>query len=180
MHLFGVLELEIRPGTPDNPAGVKIALLRYTRGEDSRLFITPECTAHEEIEGQINAPQGWAGRDLRESPPSLSGRLSAETRGKITHWSGGVTPSGKSLKQLRNVHSFKDLVGEDNNEGRDFRLYPQGILARTNAFGSPEAQTNRRSERQRRSVPVCIEAQSFEAPEKRLRSSAQKDGIWAG
>jgi hypothetical protein len=57
MHLFGVLELEIRPGTPDNPAGVKIALLRYTRGEDSRLFITPECTAHEEIEGQINAPQ---------------------------------------------------------------------------------------------------------------------------
>jgi hypothetical protein len=34
---------------------VKIALLRYTRGEDSRLFITPECTAHEEIEGQINA-----------------------------------------------------------------------------------------------------------------------------
>jgi len=36
---------------------VKIALLRYTRGEDSRLFITPECTAHEEIEGQINALQ---------------------------------------------------------------------------------------------------------------------------
>jgi hypothetical protein len=66
MHLFGVLELEIRPGTPDNPAGVKIALLRYTRGEDSRLFITPECTAHEEIEGQINAPRmGWT-RSARE------------------------------------------------------------------------------------------------------------------
>jgi hypothetical protein len=57
MHLFGALELEIRPGTPDNPAGVKIALLRYTRGEDSRLFITPECTAYEEIGDQINALQ---------------------------------------------------------------------------------------------------------------------------
>ncbi|MBQ0818878.1 hypothetical protein KBI52_01095 [Microvirga sp. HBU67558] len=57
MHLFGALELDIRPGTPDNPAGVKIVLLRYTRGEDGRLFITPECTSFEEIEGQINSPQ---------------------------------------------------------------------------------------------------------------------------
>ena len=57
MHLRGTLELEIRPGTPDNPAGVKIALLRYTRGEDVRLFITPECVSFEEIEGQINALQ---------------------------------------------------------------------------------------------------------------------------
>jgi hypothetical protein len=31
MHVFGAFELEIRSGTPDNPAGVKIALLRYTR-----------------------------------------------------------------------------------------------------------------------------------------------------
>jgi hypothetical protein len=37
--------------------GVKIALLRYTRGEDGRLFITPECTSFEEIEGQINSLQ---------------------------------------------------------------------------------------------------------------------------
>jgi hypothetical protein len=57
MHLLGALELEIRPGTPENPAGVKIALLRYTRGEDGRLFITPECVSFEEIEGQINALQ---------------------------------------------------------------------------------------------------------------------------
>jgi hypothetical protein len=36
---------------------VKIALLRYTRGEDGSLFITPECTSFEEIEGQINSLQ---------------------------------------------------------------------------------------------------------------------------
>jgi hypothetical protein len=57
MHLFAAFELEIRPGTPENPAGVKIALLRYTRGEDGRLFITPECMSYDEIEGQINALQ---------------------------------------------------------------------------------------------------------------------------
>ena len=55
MQLFGAFELEIKPGTPDNPAGVKIALLRYTRGEDGRLFVTPECMSYDEIEGQINA-----------------------------------------------------------------------------------------------------------------------------
>jgi hypothetical protein len=57
MHVFGAFELDIRPGTPDNPAGVKIALLRYARGEDGRLFITPECASFEEIEGQINSLQ---------------------------------------------------------------------------------------------------------------------------
>jgi hypothetical protein len=57
MHLFGAFELEVRPGTPDNPAGVKIALLRYTRGEDGRLFITPECMSYDELEGQINSLQ---------------------------------------------------------------------------------------------------------------------------
>jgi hypothetical protein len=57
MHHFGALELEIQPGTPDNPAGVKIARLRYTRGEDGRLFIMPECTSFEEIKGQINSLQ---------------------------------------------------------------------------------------------------------------------------
>jgi hypothetical protein len=36
---------------------MKIALLRYTRGEDGRLFITPECLSFEEIEGQINSLQ---------------------------------------------------------------------------------------------------------------------------
>ena len=57
MHVFGAFELDIRPGTLDNPASVMIALLRYTRGEDGRLFITPECASIEEIEGQINSLQ---------------------------------------------------------------------------------------------------------------------------
>jgi hypothetical protein len=49
MHVFGAFELDIQPGTPDNPASVRAALLRYTMGEDGRLFITPECTSYEEI-----------------------------------------------------------------------------------------------------------------------------------
>jgi hypothetical protein len=57
MHVFGAFELDIRPGTPDNPASVKIARLRYTRGEDERLFITPECASLKELEGQINSLQ---------------------------------------------------------------------------------------------------------------------------
>ena len=57
MHVFGAFELDIRPGTPDSPAGVKIALLRYTRGGDGRLFITPDCATFEESEGQINSLQ---------------------------------------------------------------------------------------------------------------------------
>ena len=57
MHVFGAFELDIRPGTPDSSAGVRIALLRYTRGEDGRLFITPECSSFEEIEGQNNSLQ---------------------------------------------------------------------------------------------------------------------------
>jgi hypothetical protein len=57
MHVFGAFELDIRPGTPDTPASVRIALLRYTRGEDGRLLITPECASFEEVEGQINSLQ---------------------------------------------------------------------------------------------------------------------------
>jgi hypothetical protein len=57
VHVFGAFELDIQPGTPDNPAGVKIAPLRYTRGEDGRLLITPECSSFEEVEGQINSLQ---------------------------------------------------------------------------------------------------------------------------
>ncbi len=57
MHLLGAFELDIQPGTPDTPASVRVALLRYTRGEDGRLFMTPECASFEEIEGQINALQ---------------------------------------------------------------------------------------------------------------------------
>ena len=48
MHRLGAFELDIQPGTPDSPASIKIALLRYTKGEDGRLFITPECTTAEE------------------------------------------------------------------------------------------------------------------------------------
>ena len=57
MHVFGAFEMGIMPGTPDTPASVRVALLRYTRREDGRLFITPECASLEELEGQINSLQ---------------------------------------------------------------------------------------------------------------------------
>ena len=57
MHVFGAFELDIQPGTPDTPASVRVALVRYVRGEDGRLFITPECASLEEGEGQINSLQ---------------------------------------------------------------------------------------------------------------------------
>jgi hypothetical protein len=58
MHVFGAFELDIRPGTPDNPASVRIALLRYTRGEDGRLFMTPECESLVEVEGEHKVSWG--------------------------------------------------------------------------------------------------------------------------
>jgi hypothetical protein len=61
MHVFGAFELDIQPGTPDTPATVRAALLRYTRGEDGRLFMTPECASLEELEGQINSLQDALG-----------------------------------------------------------------------------------------------------------------------
>ena len=67
MHVFGAFELDIQPGPPDTPASVRLALLRYTRGEDGRLFMTPECASFEEIEGQINSLQDELD-ELRERP----------------------------------------------------------------------------------------------------------------
>jgi hypothetical protein len=57
MHVFGAFELDVQPGTPDRPASVKVALLRYVRGEDGRLYMTPECTSYQEAEGQLNSLQ---------------------------------------------------------------------------------------------------------------------------
>ena len=57
MHVFGAFELDIRPGTPDTPVSVRVALLRYTQGENGCLFVIPECAFFEEVEGQISSLQ---------------------------------------------------------------------------------------------------------------------------
>jgi hypothetical protein len=31
MHVFGAFELDIQPDTPDSPASIRVALLRYVR-----------------------------------------------------------------------------------------------------------------------------------------------------
>jgi hypothetical protein len=57
MHLLRAFELEIRFGTLNTPVSVAVALTRYSQREDGRLFITPQCSSFEEIEGQINSLQ---------------------------------------------------------------------------------------------------------------------------
>jgi hypothetical protein len=57
LHVFGAFELDIQPGTPDNPAGVRIALQKAMFDPSGRVFVTPECSSFEELEGQINSLQ---------------------------------------------------------------------------------------------------------------------------
>jgi len=53
MHVFEAFELDVQPDSPDNSASSGVALLRYTRGGDRRLFIAPECAFLAGTEGQI-------------------------------------------------------------------------------------------------------------------------------
>ncbi|WP_114188942.1 hypothetical protein [Microvirga aerophila] len=53
MHILGAFELDIRPGTPDDPASVRIALQKAVFDPSGRVFVSPECVSFEEIEGQI-------------------------------------------------------------------------------------------------------------------------------
>jgi hypothetical protein len=57
MHVLGAFELQIRPGTPDDPADVRIALQKAAFDPNGRVFVTPECSSFEELEGQINSLQ---------------------------------------------------------------------------------------------------------------------------
>jgi hypothetical protein len=75
MPIFGAFELDIRPGTPDNPASVRVALLRYGRGEDGRLLITPECASFGRGGRADQFPPARTGRDPGTSPASLPGCL---------------------------------------------------------------------------------------------------------
>jgi hypothetical protein len=52
MHVFGAFELDIQPGTPDNPASVRIALQKAMFDPSGRVFVTPECSSFEELEGR--------------------------------------------------------------------------------------------------------------------------------
>ena len=57
MHTLGTFALYIRPGDPLTPARVRIVIQDHLTHEDGRVFITPECTSLDELEGQINALQ---------------------------------------------------------------------------------------------------------------------------
>jgi len=56
MRALETFLLDIRPGNEQSPARVRIAV-QQTAGESGRVFLTPECTELDEIEGHINALQ---------------------------------------------------------------------------------------------------------------------------
>jgi hypothetical protein len=57
MHGFGAFELDISPGTSEDPACVRIALQKATFDPSGRVFVTAKCLSLEEMEGQINSLQ---------------------------------------------------------------------------------------------------------------------------
>ena len=57
MNRLGTFELDVSLGDPAVPARVKVAIQRHTTDDTGRVFITPECSSFEEIEGEINAMQ---------------------------------------------------------------------------------------------------------------------------
>jgi hypothetical protein len=57
MHTPGAFALYIQPGDPLTPARVRIMIQGHGTNDDERVFITPECTSLDELEGQINALQ---------------------------------------------------------------------------------------------------------------------------
>ncbi|SCZ12579.1 hypothetical protein SAMN02927923_04353 [Microvirga guangxiensis] len=53
MHIFGAFELDIRPGTQDDSTVVRLALQKAIFEPSGRVFVTPECSSYEEIEGRL-------------------------------------------------------------------------------------------------------------------------------
>jgi hypothetical protein len=57
MHISGAFDLDISPGTSDDPACVRIALHKASFDPSGRVFVTAECLSLKEVEGQINSLQ---------------------------------------------------------------------------------------------------------------------------
>ena len=93
MHTLGTFALYIRPGDTLTPARVRVMIQDRLTNEDGRLFITPECTWLDELEGQINALQD----DLDEiraralSAGRLIGALCGHTVAGTTLGSAGLS-----------------------------------------------------------------------------------------
>jgi hypothetical protein len=57
MNRTSGFELELIPGDQTSPAKVRLVLWQATHGPEGQVFITPDCTSADEIEGHINAMQ---------------------------------------------------------------------------------------------------------------------------
>ena len=64
MNRTSGFELELIPGDQTSRAKVRVVLRKATHGPEGQVFITPDCTSINEIEGYINAMQAELG-DLR-------------------------------------------------------------------------------------------------------------------
>ena len=50
-------ELELIPGDHGSRARVRVVLRKATHGPEGQVFITPDCTSVDKVEGYINAMQ---------------------------------------------------------------------------------------------------------------------------
>jgi hypothetical protein len=57
MNRTSGFELELIPGDQTSRARVRVVLRKATHGPEGQVFITPDCTSADEIEGYINAMQ---------------------------------------------------------------------------------------------------------------------------
>lgn len=57
MHVFGAVELDITTGNSRQPSFYQGCPSALDRGEDGRLFVTPDCISLEELEGESNSLQ---------------------------------------------------------------------------------------------------------------------------
>jgi hypothetical protein len=53
----GGFELDVSLGNEFVPASVRVVLRNVVRGPEGQVFITPECTSLDDVEGYINAIQ---------------------------------------------------------------------------------------------------------------------------
>lgn len=57
MNRAGTFELDVSLGNELTLASVRVVLRNVTRGPEGQVFITPDCTSLDDVEGYINAIQ---------------------------------------------------------------------------------------------------------------------------
>ena len=79
MSVSSAFELDINPGTSDDPACVRIALQKATFDPSGSVFVTAECLSLEELEGlstlsRMNWTRSASEPAERSKPPETENR----------------------------------------------------------------------------------------------------------